>query len=318
MKDVFFLATQHAIDNLTEVFDLVHPILASYWNMKSEITGLKNLYPSISEAKLKSRYSIAPDTRGVNYTRSFLDWDWEKIKDGLAWVLLNNIFVVYEGWLKELHNNVFSDTHGCLNTSNMQFPKDPTGTNVNRNILDEIFRLTQDESIMLKDSFYDLYRTRSRRATVPLNNLMYCYRLFKEYRNCYTHNGLLASSTLISAYNDFLPYAYASALGVKECPEYAPPVLGRKVCMKLRGVIGFSYIAIQIILTCDAELLRSKYAESEFLSRLQYMNKIKYNVRRDNSGAGTAKVYVQGAGYLKPTNANLLCDYLFDNGLFFL
>ena len=56
MKDIFFLATQHGVNNLTEIFDLVHPILSSLWNMKAEITGLKSLYSNISEAKLKSRF----------------------------------------------------------------------------------------------------------------------------------------------------------------------------------------------------------------------------------------------------------------------
>ena len=314
MKDVFFLATQHGVDNLTEVFDLVHPILSSLWNMKAEITGLKALEPSISESKLKSRFSIAPGLSGVNYTRAFSDWDWEKIQTELAWILLNNIFVVYEGWLQELHNTVFSETSGNLNVNYMQFPFDASSTEKYgqspKNIEDELARLKGINSPMLQNTFYNLYRNRPRRATGSINNLMYCYRYFKELRNCYTHNGKLASQRLVDAHRKYLPYATPTALGVKESPEIKKPILNAPVELTLRGVIGFSYIVIQIILTCDAELLCSQYAEKEFLHRLSELHRPTRIVSTRDTGTGIARTYVQGAGYLKPDSSPLLFDYL--------
>lgn len=322
MKDVFFLATQHGIDNLTEVFDLVHPILSSLWNMKAEITGLKTLEPTISEAKLKSRFSIASGIGGVNYTRAFSEWDWEKIQTELAWILLNNIFVVYEGWLQELHNTVFTETAGNLNIKYMQFPHDVSSTErygqSPKNILDEIARLNGTSSIMLKDTFYDLYRNRSRRATVSLNNLMYCYRYFKELRNCYAHNGKQVSQRLVDAYGKYSPFANSSALGVKEAPEIKVPVLNNPAELTLRGVIGFSYIIIQIMLTCDAELLCSQHAETEFLRRLQDLHRPIKIVSSRNNGIGIARTYVQGAGYLKTKPSPLLFEYLLRHRFFSL
>lgn len=317
MKDIFFLATQHGVDNLTEIFDLVHPILSSLWNMKAEIMGLKTLHPNLSETKLKTRFSISPEISGVNYTRAFLDWDWDKIRIDLAWIILNNIFVVYEGWLKELHNTVFTDTSGNLNINYMQFPLDSSSVQrygqSPKNIIDEINRLKSNNSLMLKEAFYDLYRNRPRRATVPLNNLMFCYRYFKELRNCYTHNGKIASQNLVDAYNKFLPYATSAALGVKECPEYIIPICNTPINLSLRGVIGFSSIIFQIMLTCDAELLCSKYAEAEFLNRLHDASRPTRIVKSRTDGIGIARTYVQRAGYMKAQSSPLLFDFLLQN-----
>ena len=315
MKDTFFLATQHGIDNLTEAFDLIHPIRSSLWNMKAEIAGLKMLDPSISEAKLKSRFSIVPEIGGVNYTRAFSDWDWEKIQTELAWILLNTIFVVYEGWLQELHDTVFSTTSGNLNIEYMQFPCDPSSTErygrSPKNIVDEIARLKTSRSLMLEGTFYNLYRTRPRRTTATsLNNLMYCYRYFKELRNCYTHNGKQTSQRLVDAYSKYLPYADSSALNVKEIPEIKAPTINTPAALTLRGVIGFSYIVIQIMLTSDAELLCSQYAEEEFLYRLKELHRPTRNVSSRENGIGIARTYVQSAGYLKPEPSPLLFDYL--------
>lgn len=308
MKNVFFTATQHAVDRLTEVFDLIHPVLGSMWNTKSEVLGLKALYPDITETKLKNRYSIIPELRGANYTRAFLEWDWDKTKMDFAWIILNNIFVVYEGWIKELHDTVFDDVHGDLKLKVMQYPG--IGTEINR--------LTQNKSTLLSECYYNLYKTAKRRAVVPLDNLMYCYRYFKELRNCYVHHGKIADTKLVDAYNQFLPFASKEMLGVPECPIYITPILNTEISVDLRGVIGFSAIIFQIILTCDAELLCSQYAEIEFLARLQNMHRPIKIVQRGARANGRAKVYVQGAGYLEPERPDIMSEFLIKNNLFSL
>ena len=123
----------------------------------------------------------------------------------------------------------------------------------------------------------------------------------------------MVSPRLVTAYNHFLPYANPASLGVKECPDFKTPILNTPAELSLRGVIGFSYIVIQIMLTCDAELLCSQYAEAEFLTRLKALQRRKRIVSTRENGIGIARTYVQGAGYLKAQSCPLLFDYLLNH-----
>lgn len=309
MKQAYFIATQNAFDRITEMFDVIHPITVSYWNMKSEILGLKALDPDITESKFNARYNIAHVVHGVSFKHSFIDMDWDDFTENVGWIVLNNVISIYEGWLKELHDDVFNDSACELKEKEMQFP-----TNGVKGIIPEMTRLTAAQSTLVKNGFYNFFITKPHYSSVPLDNLLYCYRYFKEMRNCYLHNGIIATQNLINAYNDFLPVASSVLLGVKECPQYIKPVINEKAKVSLRGVIGFSEIILNIIVTCDAELLCSKYAEIDMYKRLNSHVSIKKVI---SSNPTKAKKQVEGYfvkhGFVKPQNIDEMKQYLLDN-----
>ena len=122
---------------------------------------------------------------------------------------------------------------------------------------------------MLHNSFYSTYLGKRDRCYAQLDALLHCYRVFKEARNCYMHNGSIADQKLINAYTDYLPFATASSLCVSEVPDFPAPALGTEVQVSLRGVVGFSYILIKLLVSLDTELLCAADAEAEFIARYQ-------------------------------------------------
>lgn len=306
MKEAYFEVTRNAIDRVTETFDLVHPITISVWNMKSEIAGIKEVYPAITESQLNGIYNYASVVHGVNYKKNFLELSWEEFQKKLAWLLLSNLFAIYEGWLAELKRACFKN----MDIKNMQFPT--TGTN--EGVYNEINKLTATSSFVTSACFYNKYKRKKHYSTVSLDNLIYCYRYFKELRNCYIHNGIRASQQLCKAYQAFLPYNSATGLGIKGSLEIYKPILGKVCNVSLRGVIGFSEIILNLLVTCDAELLKAKKGEDYLLKQLK---KVHTQIRCLNGDPDKAKkqagrICVK-AGFVMPDDLGTMKQYLLNN-----
>lgn len=305
MKEAYFEVTREAYDRITETFDLVHPITISVWNMRSEIIGIKEIYPEMTESKFNNRYNYASVVHGVNYKRTFIDNSWEDFQEKLAWLLLSNLFSIYEGWLAGLHNSVFP----TLDEKKMQFPSSSLS-----GISYELNRLTTTKSAITTACFYNRYKGKKHYSSVPLDNLIYCYRYFKELRNCYIHNGIKASQKLCDAYNDFLPYHSASDLGIKEKLEIISPVLGKTCRISLRGVIGFSEIILRLLVTCDAELLQSMEGEQYLIEQLRAVStNLKVLSGNPTKALHQAGRYCVKAGFMMPDDLETMKRYLLAN-----
>lgn len=296
------------MDRITEIFDLVHPITISVWNMKSEIAGIKAIYPEISESKLNNRYNYASVVHGVNYKRTFIDLSWEEFQEKLAWLLLSNLFAIYEGWLAELKEDCFPN----MDIKNMQFPT--VGTT--KGIYNEINKFTASSSTLTSACFYAKYSSKRHYSLVPLDNLVYCYRYFKELRNCYIHNGIKVSQKLCDAYLAFLPYHSDTALGIKESLEIHSPILGDSCSVSLRGVIGFSEIILNMMVTCDAELSKAKEGEDYLLKQLKQVHTqlrcLNGDPEKSKKQAGR---FCVKAGFVMPDDLETMKQYLLDNNI---
>ncbi len=108
-----------------------------------------------------------------------------------------------------------------------------------------------------------------------LHNMLLCYRYFKEIRNRQMHGGGIATQLTVDAYNAFAPVASAMSMDTKEVIEHLPVVLGKPVKLKIRGVVGFCDILLRLMITIDAELSTSHYAEAVALERLRKSKKSK-------------------------------------------
>lgn len=303
MKDVFFSATQRALSSITSTYDTVWPIAVGLWNLRCMVNGVKNEFPSITEAQMAAKFSLGSGIYGVNYKRAFIEHSWEKQQSDFAWILLNGTVPIFEGWLEELRQTIFTD----MKIKDMQFPM---------SVQTEVSRLTCDCSNVLRNSFYMVYLGKRERCYSQIIALMHCYRIFKEARNCYMHNGLKASQNLVRAYSDFLPYATTTALGVSEVPEFFVPTLGNEVEISLRGVVGFSYILIKIMVSLDTELLCARAAEKEFLDRYNAKHRILRTLKPDVVGArAQVRRYVQNCGFAKPDNVDDMISFLLSNHL---
>lgn len=295
-KDAFFNSTQEALDKLTQMYDLVWPIDVSLRYMRRKVT----------EFSLNSQFELRPEdfeeefdpqhrTHGVNYTRAFIysgrnhteQEKNEKIleasqQENLAWLLLCNTIPIFESWWKYLAEEVgFSG----MNEAGMEFPTNSLDTR-KKGIQQQIIELTTVESSIFKNVFYDLYSSKKNHCSNlnELNLSMYAYRLFKEIRNCYMHNGGVVSNKITDsvtgkpwitvAHDEYQNNVVAvsatiNALGIEELPEFPTDFdtsLGSKLHITLRGVVGFSNIMRRIMLTVDSELIRSMMTEQHFLN----------------------------------------------------
>ena len=176
--------------------------------------------------------------------------------------------------------------------------------------------MTANSSTMLHNSFYSTYLGKRDRCYAQLDALLHCYRVFKEARNCYMHNGSIADQKLINAYTDYLPFATASSLCVSEVPDFPAPALGTEVQVSLRGVVGFSYILIKLLVSLDTELLCAADAEAEFIARYQQKHKIMRTLKPNaDESRRQVKQYVQQCGFPKPLAVDDIITFLLNNHL---
>lgn len=141
MNDAFFSATKHALKNITGVYDMVWPISVGLWNLRYMVAGIRaECSEEVTESFLANKFSAGSGVHGVNYKKAFTDTSWEEQKRNFAWILLNNFFPIYEGWLEELKKKNFND----LDIKKLQYPD---------KIQNEIARMKNNPSNVLKMLF---------------------------------------------------------------------------------------------------------------------------------------------------------------------
>ena len=267
--NVYYNATTSVLGQITDLYDFIWPTASAMWNLRWQIKGFVNEVgaENISVEDLHKRFDWGSKIHGVNLKRAYLDQSWEIQQERFARILLTNIFSIHEGWLADIQTTLnFSDT----TLKRLQFP---TRYDANNGAVDGInFGVQQiqaNASAALRDAFYNRLITNRKYSLGQLDNLLKCYRFFKETRNCIAHNGGKADQKLINAYLAFHPVATVADLGLTEVPVHILPILGTPVRLSLRGIVGFSDIIIRIITTLDAELSFAINAESELVSRCQ-------------------------------------------------
>ena len=311
MGEAFFQATVNAMNSITTLCDIIHPITVAMWNTRSQVLGAYNVTPNATPYQMATKFGLGSGIHGVNYKRAFIDTPWEAQQESIAWLFLNGVFPIYEGWLESLSDQTFPSSNGKLSKKLMQYPS----SNPEGSVLSEINRLTASESTIIKDAFYTKYSAKRHRCYSNLDNLLVCYRYFKEMRNCYMHNASIADTRLITAYHNF-SHLTASDLNMSEIPMHYAPTLGARIKLSLRGVIGFSQVVLQIILTADTELLRSSYAEKELIERLKntFPSPVSINSNRERASRQIVGIF-KSAGYIAPDLSSLtqITQFLADN-----
>lgn len=312
MQDAFFKATQNALSSLTSLTDIIHPITVSMWNTRAQVIGTYAVIPNATPHQIAAKYGLGSGIHGVNYKRVFKETPWDRHEESIAWLFLNSIIPIYEGWLETLNSDVFTSANGNISVESMQFPKPRSKGNA----IDELTRLTLTESSIIKDAFYVKYSSRKYRCLSQLNNLLICYRYFKQMRNCYMHNNMIADSALLNVYRNFANLLNPSDLNMTEIPKHFPPIANSQVHLSLRGVIGFFHVVLQILVTCDAELSRSVFSEKEMLDRLSKIitTPITINGSKERAFRQIDGIF-KSAGFISPNHSsmNLLIPFLIDN-----
>lgn len=311
MPHVFFRATVDALDNITSIFDFVHPLNVSLRFTRSKVQEEYNYNPSYTDSDFQALFDPDQNVHGANYKRAFITTNWEEQEERLAWILLNNLFAIHEGWAQRLHTEIFNG-YGYddkVFTKNLEFP----GLSSK---FSSYFAPRKKTSSILSTSFYIPYKSACNLDFSKLENYMLCYRYFKEARNCFMHRNFVASQAIIDAYCNLLSIYTTANFDVSEVPKIIPPVLNKPVRLSLRGVIGFSQIVQRIMIISDINLIKCKAAEKEFLARIPS----NWNSRTLSSDQSTAhdqiSIFSRKLGLLKATWSIDYQNFLINNHLF--
>lgn len=301
MARVFFKATEDALNNITKQFDLVHPLRTSMQYTRNVMTKMAAENPNADDNYYKAVFD--PDNRvhGTGYRDAFLSTPWDEQEEQLAWLLLNNLFAIHEGWVDSIFRERFKDKgyndRKFIDRLQTAWEKD------HFTLLSEKFTsyyvTPSKRSQVLTDAFYNTYKNASGLDFSKIDNYMLMYRYFKAARNSFMHGNCIASQWLVDRYAEYSAIATKNDLDVSEVPMIIPPVKDQKVRLNIRGVIGFSDFMQRILIISDITLLQTKAAEDEFIARKpsRILPTLSTNSSRAKEQIGNV---CERAGFLRP------------------
>jgi hypothetical protein len=317
--DTFFTATQDALDQITELYNFIWPTISAMWNFRWQIKGFVNEVgeENVTDQDLLKRFDWGSRIHGVNLKRAYLEQTWEVQQERFAKILLINVISTYESWLEDIQTTL------NFNIGIYKSLQYPTRYDVNsipcEGVLYGLKQIQTNQSLPIKDAFYYRLITNRKYSFIHLNNLLKCYRFFKESRNCIAHHGEKVDQKLVDAYNAFSLIATCADLGLHEVPNHAPAILNTPVRIRLRGVVGFSDVIIRMITTLDVEFSIAIQAESELLSRCrdyvaQYPRDPKLR-NRHRSAEERTRSLLGACGFPSATKVTGITSLLQQNGI---
>jgi len=191
---------------------------------------------------------------------------WEEQRQRIAEIALVNVIAIYEVWCEEMCNKLGHDDLAVR----LQFPTNAART---RGVGSAIDQLTSSGSAALKSSIYPALTLSKKYSIGSLDNLLKCFRYFKEMRNTFMHRGRRCDGKLYGAQSEFVPVANAAALGMTFVPEHSVYQIGEPISLSLHGVLGFTGVILRVVTTVDAELARSSLADTEIVRRIKTIKK---------------------------------------------
>lgn len=261
-----FSETEEATMEITKLFDFVWPTAVALWNLRWQVHGFLAIVPNASYQDIASRFVVGSDIHGADIRAMTNRMTWDEQKSRFAEFVLTNIFAIYEGWARGIvARTQISDTSdrdlyriGNSNTSGLSF---------------FMTRVCTVPSSVMQKHFQPHFLSHKKVFRDKINEMLICYKYFKEIRNCQIHNGGVADQKAVDAYNAFVPICSPSSLRTKGVIEHYSVTLGDEIKLSLRGVVGFSDIVLRLMVTIDAQISGSESAERAILERIRVVMK---------------------------------------------
>lgn len=261
-----FRASRDAHVQITELFDFVHPTAIAMWNLRWQVQGFLSNVTNATAADLDGRFARGSELGSGSLRRATVETTWEAQLEQFASVILISVIAAFEDFAASISSvmPVGSEAQRRLSES-LQFPASPAQTGrsswnslVGRPSQVLSGAVTWDRSIA------------GRYQAGTLDDLLLCYRFFKEVRNAISHNGRRANPRTVAAFQAFSAACSAGKVGNAPVPDHYPvAAVGEKIRLSYRGVVGFSDIVLRLIATYDHELTKYEVVEHELLARLK-------------------------------------------------
>jgi hypothetical protein len=254
---LYFTSSKEIAKRLTEVFDFAWPTAAAMWNLRWQVDGFLRANPDATDSILQQRFINGSGISGANLKRSCIQWSWEMQQQQFAKFLLIEFCALYEAWIDSVLDEIGNGIR-----KQFQFP-----TNGTDGIGNALLALQANISTELETTIYPALQTNKKYDPSHLNELLICYRYFKECRNVLVHYGGIATQRAAQSYTAYSALS-AVSLGVTEMPDHCPiGGQGDSVQLRLRGVVGFGEIVLKLISTLDVELSKTTHAEAVLRDR---------------------------------------------------
>jgi hypothetical protein len=163
----------------------------------------------------------------------------------------------------------------------------------------------------MNDCFYPAYATGRQYSLAHIDNLLICYRYWKETRNSIAHAGGRATARLV-AEDSRLTALTPESIGVSRVPRLAPVTMGDQIELELENVLGFGEILHRIAVTVDAELSAAQAAEDIMIARFESVRRHHYSdpSSRTRPRESYLKNQMRGAGMRTPYALSTLDAFL--------
>ena len=215
------------------------------WNLRQDVKAFLDRHPDAKQKDLIDEFAAGSGVRGNEIKRACIDNSWEEQRSRFAAILLTNTIAIFEEFLECFVALTVSDEERARKiVKALQYPVSRSG----RNYRQGYQRICGGVSELV--GVFRLGTALGRWYSGPkLQNLLLCYRMFKEIRNANAHSGGKATPELMEAYTAFAPVATPTDLGVKIVPKHSTPTLDKTIVLELEGVYAFSDIILRLIAT---------------------------------------------------------------------
>jgi len=232
-----------------------------------------------NQTDLKSRFLAGSGLRRANF-RSLVDGQtWLDQVSILTEMTLLTVTSLFEGWA-----DAIGDEEGLSrpNRDALQWPSHalyPRFNNVGAPLpgIREALQAGQSRvSNVMKECFYPAYKNNRQYSFSHIDQLLTCYRYWKEIRNAIAHAGGRATDRCIAEESRLSALTPAS-LGMSRVPRLAALTLDAPIPIELESVLGFGEVLQRIAVTVDAELSINERAETIMVRRWESMRRIYYD-----------------------------------------
>jgi hypothetical protein len=245
-----YKCARDAHEQITRLWDFMSPTIVAMWNLRWQVQGFLTVRPEATQEELVQRFALGSAIRGNEIKRACVVNSWEEQQGRFATILLTNTIAIFEEFLDGLVGlTITNEAQARRTVKALQYPVASGGRSYQQGYAE--LGATIPKLTGVFNSGAALGRWYS---GAHIENLLRCYRFFKEIRNAGAHSGSRATPELMQAYAAFQPVATAARLGVKQVPNHSAPELGQVMLPDLRGTYAFSDVVLRLIATYDRDL----------------------------------------------------------------
>ena len=260
MRRLFFASSQEFVAQLTALYDLINPTAAAMWNLRWQVRGYLEEREHASNRELHGRFVAGSGIGSANLRRHSVERTWKEQQADLSLLMVFSAIGLYEGW-------TFAFELGSNNEKErLQFPSRGINGRTRLGVGDTVATLQSSHSRLLDLAYGSNLRSSTRYMPTRLNDMLVCYRCFKEVRNVCAHAGGIPDAYTVNSHTNAV--SRTAGLGRTGQNLALPTVVaGNPVQLSLLNAQALCALLLNIVVTLDAELAITQAAESVLLDR---------------------------------------------------